>query len=364
MSGLATSAAIADTLYETAIAWGKRPVRAASTPGFIVNRVARPFYAEALRGLNEQAADVPTVDKIMREAGGFRMGPFELMDLIGHDVNFAVTESVFRAMFFDQRFTPSLIQQELVSAGFLGRKSGRGFYSYGSDDQKVGTKIEPARTAVAKVKVSRSAQILSPLCERLSKASGDVRVESKREIPGLVAEIGDALLLITDGKTAARRAHDLGHDNVVLVDLALDYGTTRTLALARASRCDEAAYDSVVGTLQKCGFDIVSIGDVAGMVVMRTVVMLINEAADAVNQGVCSVADLDLAMETGVNYPRGPFKWADAVGISTVHRALQNLAAHYGEDRYRISPLLADRHWSVGSFYPPTDLATQSKLAR
>ncbi|WP_234745596.1 3-hydroxyacyl-CoA dehydrogenase NAD-binding domain-containing protein, partial [Burkholderia sp. WTPI3] len=130
VSGLATAPEIARALYDTAAAWGKKPVMAKSTPGFIVNRVARPYYAEALRVLNEQGGTPASIDAVMRDAGGFRMGPFELMDLIGHDVNFAVTESVFRAYFNDPRFTPSLIQQELVNAGFLGRKSGRGFYSY------------------------------------------------------------------------------------------------------------------------------------------------------------------------------------------------------------------------------------------
>jgi 3-hydroxybutyryl-CoA dehydrogenase len=110
--------------------WGKTTVVAADTPGFIVNRIARPFYGEAWRLLEEGAADAATVDWALRELGGFRMGPFELMDFIGHDVNFAVTRSVFEAFFYDPRYKPSLTQQRLVEAGFLGRKSGRGYYDY------------------------------------------------------------------------------------------------------------------------------------------------------------------------------------------------------------------------------------------
>ena len=131
--GLATDEAVAGVVFETAKAWGKVPVHAKSTPGFIVNRIARPYYAEALRLLNEQASEPITVDAILRDCGGFRMGPFELMDLIGLDVNFAVTQSVFQAYFCDSRFRPSTIQQELVNAGYLGRKSGRGFFSYGDE---------------------------------------------------------------------------------------------------------------------------------------------------------------------------------------------------------------------------------------
>ena len=133
VSGLATDAAIADVVYATAAAWGKKPVHATSTPGFIVNRCARPFYAEALALLTERAADPATIDAVLREAGAFRMGAFELMDLIGHDVNLAVTKSVWEAYFHDPRYRPSVLQQERVAAGYLGRKSGRGIYAYGAN---------------------------------------------------------------------------------------------------------------------------------------------------------------------------------------------------------------------------------------
>ena len=128
--GLATEPGLAPMIKQLMLDWGKSPVITKDTPGFIVNRVARPFYGEALRILEEGIADVPTIDWAMTELGGFRMGPFTLMDFIGHDVNFAVTQTVFAQFFYDPRYKPSLVQQRLVEAGHLGRKSGKGFYEH------------------------------------------------------------------------------------------------------------------------------------------------------------------------------------------------------------------------------------------
>jgi 3-hydroxybutyryl-CoA dehydrogenase len=347
ISGLATDRAVADTVYDTAIALGKSPVHARSTPGFIVNRVARPYYAEALRLLTEQAADVATIDAILREAGGFRMGPFELMDLIGHDVNYSVTQSVHNAYYGDPRFTPSVLQLELVNAGFLGRKTGRGFYRYGDDVAAPVAACESKRPAPEAVSMSietSAMAVTEPMEKRLS-AHG-FHVAHRKSLPHAgdaeapAFHTNGAAIFLTDGRTATERAAVNKHDNTVLYDLVLDAAGAKRIALARADQCGDEAYAAAVGMFQAAGFTVTRIDDVPGMVVMRTVAMLANEAADAVNQGVCDAAAVDIAMQKGVNYPRGPLAWADSVGLAHMVTVLDNLARVYGEDRYRASPLL------------------------
>jgi len=338
VSGLATDQAVADTLFATAAAWGKTPVHAKSTPGFIVNRVARPYYAEALRLAQEGAADYATIDAVMREAGGFRMGPFELMDMIGHDVNFAVTNSVWRAFYNDQRFLPSLLQQELVDAGFYGKKTGRGFYDYRAGAVKPEPQSEAPQTPAGKITVFGESTAAECLIERLQHSS--LSFSRAPETDGRLAEIGRAALYVTDGRSATQRAAESSVANTVLIDLALDYGTASRLAIAAAEQCEPAAVAAAVGLLQAAGYAVSRFLDIPGLAVMRTVAMLANEAADAVNQGVCSESAADSAMRLGVNYPQGPLAWADAVGVATIRDVLANLGASYGEDRYRISPLI------------------------
>ncbi len=352
ISGVATDSTVADSVAALAAAWGKDPVHAKSTPGFIVNRVARPFYAEALRLLGEQAGDPATLDAVMRDAGGFRMGPFELMDLIGHDVNFSVTRSVFDACFNDPRFTPSVLQQELVNAGFLGRKSGRGFYRYGNDAPRIEARTEPRAEKPQTVRVTRVRKHAEPVFDALHDVV-NARLQAAgiaishpglldgvegREAPAF--HVHGANIFLTDGRSATQRAYDDDYADTILFDLMLDPGKATRIALARADQCGEAAWQGVVGLFQAAGFDVTRLDDVPGMAVMRTVAMLANEASDAVNQGVCNAQAVDIAMQKGVNYPCGPLAWADAIGLAHVAAVLSNLAAIYGEDRYRVSPLL------------------------
>jgi 3-hydroxybutyryl-CoA dehydrogenase len=351
ISGLATGQEVADTVYATASAWGKNPVYAKSTPGFIVNRVARPYYAESLRLLNEQAGDPATIDAILREAGGFRMGPFELMDLIGHDVNFAVTQSVFNAYFNDPRFTPSLVQQELVAAGYLGRKTGRGFYLHGKDAAAPVAQSEAPQPAPQAATLMGQGALADALAARLAAAGIALTRDPDTREGHFELTCGTATLFLTDGRTATQRAVDSRIANTVLLDLALDYQSAKRVALCPADQCDPAAWQAAVGLMQAAGFAVSRLDDAPGMAVMRTVAMLANEAADAVNQGVCSVEGADIAMQKGVNYPRGPLAWADAIGLPYLMTVLANLGATYGEDRYRVSPLIQRKVAAGAGFY-------------
>lgn len=335
--GLATDKKLAEVVHATATAWGKKPVFATSTPGFIVNRVARPFYAESLRLMQEQAAEPATLDALLREAGSFRMGPFELMDLIGHDVNYAVTESVFSAYYGDFRFQPSLIQKALVEAGRLGRKTGQGFYSYAEGSERPSPSTETSQSTVEQpVIIEGELGAASDLIERF-KQVGLAVIE--RAGAGVI-RYGEATLALTDGRMAGERLVADGLQDLVVFDLAKDYEKATRLAIAAAKQTSAVAVTDATALLQKAGFAVTLLNDSPGLVVMRTLAMLTNEAADAVLQGVASAADVDLAMCAGVNYPQGPLSWSDQLGQGVIWQVLTNLQVSYGEDRYRPSLLL------------------------
>lgn len=351
VSGAATSHEVAEQVYASAARWGKTPVHTRSTPGFIVNRVARPYYAEGLRLLQEGVADPVTLDAVLRESGGFKMGPFELMDLIGHDVNYAVTRSVFDAFYGDPRFAPSLIQLELVNAGYLGRKSGRGFYDY----RETAVKAEPASECSQPLPSRIEIDTFNPLGEALARrltAAGCAYAKADGKLDdGQVARAGGAEIYPTDGRSATERAATSHTSNLVLIDLMLDATTARRAALSRAAQCAPAAWNAAVGLMQAAGYAVSALQDSPGMAVMRTVAMLANEACDAVHQQVCCAAAVDLAMRGGVGYPIGPLEWADRIGTARVLSVLDDLAHHYGEPRYRASSFLRHQVWAGKSLH-------------
>ena len=346
VSGLHTEPAVAAAIFELSRHWGKTPVHARSTPGFIVNRIARPYYAETLALLLEQAATPQVLDACLR-AAGFRMGPCELMDLIGHDTNLAVTQSVFDANFQDKRYMPSLLQAEMVAGGWLGRKSGRGFYRYGADG--AGAPALPVALfeapATAREVTVHGADAIADFLDMAATAAlaeqgwGPAR---QRDSPWTGLEVDAQHLVLTDGRTARDMAAALGTHQVAVFDrpLQLPAAPGTALAFAVDAQASEDWRKQAGHWLAALGFAPLPVADVPGLVVARTVAMLVNEAADAVLQGVCTQAGADAAMKLGVNYPAGPFEWLARWGSAGVLQLLDALDAQYRGERYRASPWL------------------------
>ncbi|MGQ7247644.1 3-hydroxyacyl-CoA dehydrogenase [Halomonas sp. V046] len=364
VSGLATGDDTAAILVATAEHWGKVAVKARSTPGFIVNRVARPFYAEGLRLLEEGATDAATLDHLMRGAGGFAMGPFELMDLIGQDVNYAVTRSVFDAYYGDPRFTPSLTQQALVEAGRLGRKSGQGFFDYRPEARAPRPALAPkVQVALPGLQVMGTGGPLEGLVRRADAAGVDViRYSDSAQNngdslapcqPHLELRLGELRLRLCDGRSASECARDEGLTALVLLDLCHDYESASSIGLAASHATTDAQRRLATALLQRLELDVAWLDDIPGLVVLRSVTMLANEAFDALHTGVASQADIDRAMRFGVNYPVGPLDWAERLGLPFVHACLSHLQQSYGEPRYRPSFLLRQR--ALTPLWPSAD---------
>jgi 3-hydroxybutyryl-CoA dehydrogenase len=337
VSGMQTDPAVTDAIFRLSGSWGKVPVHARSTPGFIVNRIARPFYAETLVLLQEQASTPPVLDACLR-AAGFRMGPCELMDLIGHDTNLAVTRSVYEANFFDKRFVPSLLQQSLVDSGLLGRKTGHGFYHYPNPATATSFTRPGGLPGHSQLCVHGNDTISAHMASSLD--AHDCRYQHIVDSDWSGLQVDEAQLRLTDGRPAAQ----LGRQ-VAVFDLPLSRQDGSALAWSHASSADPTWSAAAADWLAIFGFNAQRIADTPGLVVARTIAMLINEAADAVQQGVCSEADANTAMKLGVNYPAGPFEWLDAWNSTAVIALIDALDDYYRGERYRVSPWLRQHAW-------------------
>ncbi|MEP6563027.1 MAG: 3-hydroxyacyl-CoA dehydrogenase [Nakamurella sp.] len=349
VSGLATDPQVANIVAALAISWGKTPVRVKSTPGFIVNRVARPFYGESLRALEEQTADAATIDAVLRECGGFRMGPLELTDLIGQDVNLAVSRSVWELLGQDPRYAPSSLQQDMVDAGRLGRKSGLGFYRYDRDAPVSEPSTAESSAAPSKVSLVGDWRQWNGLWERVTASGIDTVTADVEDGRELHAELpAGALLMPTDGRTATQRSVETGHP-VITIDLTLDPATANRFAIAASDGCPAAAVRGAIGLLQATGAAVSVLDDLPGLLVTRTVAMLVNEAVDVVARGVATAADVDVAMRLGVGYPLGPLEWGDRIGAAAIVTVLDALNHDYPDGRYRACTRLRRVAWAGGN---------------
>jgi 3-hydroxybutyryl-CoA dehydrogenase len=348
--GLQSNKDLIDDVYNLITSWGKKAVYVKSSPGFIVNRIARPFYAEALRIYEEGVSDFATIDESLRSGGKFRMGPFELMDLIGNDTNYSVTQTTFDSYYQDPRFKPSLTQQEFSQAGLLGRKSGRGFYTYEDGKQQNReeiTKVVASNNKISEITVHGSLGIADELIPLFKKAGVNViQVEGYGYI-----EFNGIKLFLAKGKMASEISKQLNEKNIVQFDINIDYELTSSITIATSLLAQKHVSPNVAALFKIINKETLIIKDSPGLIMARTIAMLINEASSTVTNGVCDEKSADIAMENGVNHPIGPFKWADKVGVESILNILDNLESFYKDTRYRADRGLIEKVIIEGKYY-------------
>jgi 3-hydroxybutyryl-CoA dehydrogenase len=350
--GLETSQETLAAALALCEALGKTPLVVRDTPGFLVNRCARPFYGEALRLLQEGVAEPSQIDRIVRVAGGFRMGPFELMDVIGNDISLETTKTFLDQSFGEPRWRPSPLQQQLVSGGRLGRKTGAGWYRYG--DERADRDGEPAPSSAGgslpRISVSGSGPAARIVRDLVAAHPGDettnlTRVLIHTELAPAAeeqsAESVEVLLCAYRSLASWRRAGAVGFNLTPTPDRAPIVELTRGQSAEQHAAVVEALFRSL-------GVHVEWVGDAPGLVFARILTQLINEACFAVGEGVSEAAVVDEAMRLGLNYPRGPFEWAEHIGWAHVLDTLEGIWNERREERYRPAPLLQQLAWRAG----------------
>lgn len=327
VDGVLTEPWATDALTALALRFGHTPVRCKDTPGFIVNHAGRAFVPESLRVLSEGVADHATIDRILMDAAGFRIGPFGLMDLVGLDVAHAVMKSMYEQYFEEPKYRPSFISEPRVAAGLLGRKTRRGWYEYAPDIQM------PPEAAAPRAKPA-SVWAVPELKELLLGLGAKVDAKPGADTVCFVAPLGlDA--------TAAALEHKLDPTRTVAVDPLFGFTKRRTLMSTPVTRKD--VRDQAHGLLASDGTALSVIKDSPGFVAQRVVAHIVNVGCDIVQMRLATPEDLDRAVMLGLGYPKGPLAMGDALGAKRILAVLQNMHELYQEPRYRPSPWLRRR---------------------
>lgn len=357
--GAATSAETVHTLVRLAESLGKTPVVTGDSPGYIVNRVARPFYGEALRMLGERVASHEEIDLLMTFGAGFRMGPFELIDLIGLDVNLTAATSMYESTYGESRYRPHWLQRQMVESGKLGRKSGAGFYQY-ERNGKVWTAPEAQEISQESGYVLVSDGSWAPGLGKLLGQAGYTMSETHGDLPIAAVVVNGR----AEGVRDVVRRYDRGlSPSIPILCQTVDIDLSETakgsphperivgfdgLFLAEGKAATLVAGSNISDEISATVNDLMSslgklpiwVEESPGMVIPRIVACLANEAAFAVGEGVASPAEVDTAMELGVNYPAGPLAWTDQIGYEIIVAIMDHMAKVYGEERYRVAPWL------------------------
>ncbi|HSW18088.1 MAG TPA: 3-hydroxyacyl-CoA dehydrogenase [Ramlibacter sp.] len=339
VAGLKTDPTICAGLAEYARQMGHTPVQAQDTPGFIVNHAGRGFGTEALRVVGESVTDFATIDRILKDQVGFKLGPFELMDLTALDVSHPVMESVYRQYYDEPRFRPSVITAQRLAGGMVGKKVGEGFYRY--VDGKAQVPAEPATPEVAEmppVWVSTHAARRAELYQLLKDLGAKIETgqSPSPQALTLVAPLGFDV-------TTVAVVERLDPARTVGIDMLIEDAATKRRVLATNPATRPDMRDAAHALFARDGKAVSVIRDSAGFVTQRVVATIVNIAADICQQRICSPKDLEIAVTLGLGYPLGPLAMGDRWGPTNVLEVLFNMQTVYGDPRYRPSPWLRRR---------------------
>ncbi len=339
VAGLKTDPAVCARLADFTREMGHAAVMAQDTPGFIVNHAGRGYGTEALRIVGEGIADFATVDRVLRDQAGFKLGPFELMDLTGLDVSQPVMEAIYHQYFEESRYRPSVIAAQRLAGGILGRKTGKGFYDYPGGKQQIAAEPPaPAFGTIPPVWVSPRATRRAELLLLLKNLGATIETGASASPQALVlvAPLGFDI-------TTVAVVERLDPARTVGIDMLIDDAATRRRVLATnpATRLDMR--DAAHALFASDGKPVSVIRDSGGFITQRVVASIVNIASDICQQGICSARDLEKAVTLGLGYPMGPLAMGDRYGPTNVLEVLFNMQTVYGDPRYRPSPWLRRR---------------------